>query len=59
VGRQLAVQLGAVVGAALYTAAVSFAILKLVGATLGLRVTDQQETEGLDLVLHDEAGYRL
>ncbi len=35
----------------------SFLILKLVDATLGLRVTREQEMEGLDLALHDERAY--
>jgi len=26
---------------------------------IGLRVTEEQETEGLDLALHDERGYIL
>jgi len=59
VSRQLAVQFGAGLGAAIYTAIATFVILKIVGALTPLRVTDQQENEGLDLVLHDEAGYRL
>jgi Amt family ammonium transporter len=37
----------------------TWAILKAVDATLGLRVAGQQESQGLDLALHDEAGYRL
>jgi len=35
----------------------SFVILKVFDAVLGLRVNDEDETEGLDLVLHDERGY--
>ena len=42
-----------------YTAIASLVILKLVDWTLGLRVTEEQETEGLDLALHDERGYIL
>jgi ammonia channel protein AmtB len=59
VGRQFAVQLGAALGVAAYTAVTTWAILKAMDATLGLRVADQQESQGLDLALHDEAGYRL
>jgi Amt family ammonium transporter len=33
----------------------SFAILKLIDATLGLRVTEEQEREGLDITLHGES----
>ena len=42
-----------------YTAVASFIILKVVDAIIGLRVTEEQETEGLDLALHDERGYIL
>jgi len=42
-----------------YCAAVSYVLLKLIDATIGLRVTDEQEVMGLDLVLHDERGYNL
>ena len=42
-----------------YTAVISLIILKVVDWTIGLRVTEEQETEGLDLALHDERGYIL
>jgi Amt family ammonium transporter len=32
-------------------------ILKVVDAILGLRVSDEEETEGLDTTQHDERGY--
>ncbi|HEV2755051.1 MAG TPA: ammonium transporter [Actinomycetota bacterium] len=35
----------------------SMALLKLVQATIGLRVTEEQEVSGLDLTQHAEAGY--
>ncbi len=41
------------------TGIMSFIILKVVDATIGLRVTEDDETEGLDIVLHDERGYNL
>jgi len=34
-------------------------ILKVVDALTGLRVSADEETEGLDIVLHDETGYNL
>ncbi|WP_068858397.1 ammonium transporter [Perlucidibaca aquatica] len=44
--------------AVVYTAAVTWVLLKVTGVlTGGLRVSAEQETEGLDLVLHDEKGY--
>ena len=36
----------------------SWVILKGVDAAIGLRVTDEDENQGLDLALHDEVGYR-
>ena len=48
-----------VVATALYCAVVTFAILKLVDILLGLRVTEDEETEGLDLNQHNERGYDL
>jgi ammonium transporter, Amt family len=34
-------------------------ILKLVDVTIGLRVSEEQEVEGLDITLHGEEGYNL
>lgn len=42
-----------------YTAFVSFVLLKILDATLGLRVESEQEIEGLDIALHGERGYIL
>lgn len=58
-GGQLLVQATGVVSTLVYTAVVTFILLKLVGALVGLRVDGDQETQGLDLVLHDERGYDL
>jgi len=57
--HQLGVQALAAVLTVVYTAAVTAALLKLVDACVGLRVDAEQETQGLDLSLHDEAGYNL
>jgi Amt family ammonium transporter len=35
----------------------TLAILKIVDATIGLRVTREQEVQGLDTSLHNEEGY--
>lgn len=43
----------------LYTTAVTFLLLKLVGLAVRLRVDEEQEAEGLDLALHNERGYNL
>jgi len=43
----------------LYTAAITFIILKLVNSLVGLRVSDEVEVEGLDTAEHDERAYIL
>ena len=59
IGGQLMVQGTGVVATLVYTAVASYVILKLVDVVVGLRVSEEEETEGLDLVLHDERGYDL
>ncbi|MCG8590306.1 MAG: ammonium transporter [Proteobacteria bacterium] len=59
IGRQLGVQLGAASLALVYTAIVSYGLLKLTDAVVGLRVANEEEATGLDLSLHDESGYNL
>lgn len=58
-GGQLKVQIIGVISTLVYTAIVTFVILKVVDAMTGLRVNDENETEGLDLTQHDERGYDL
>lgn len=59
IGRQLGIQLVGVAATIVWCGSVSYVILKVLGATLGLRVSDEDETEGLDLVLHEERGYNI
>jgi Amt family ammonium transporter len=59
IGGQLSVQAIGVFATVAYTAILSYAILKLVDLLIGLRVDEEEETQGLDLVLHDERGYDL
>ena len=58
IGHQFGVQLAAALGVAGYTAAATWGLLKLADAVCGLRVNEQEEEQGLDVSLHDEAGYR-
>ncbi|UCH54365.1 MAG: ammonium transporter [Pseudomonadota bacterium] len=58
-GKQVGVQLVGVGATIAWSAIVSFVILKVVDGIVGLRVTAEQETEGLDVVLHNETGYNL
>ncbi len=59
-GEQVMVQLTGIGATIIYTAIVSYILLKVVGVlTGGLRVCKETETNGLDLVEHDESGYNL
>jgi Amt family ammonium transporter len=58
-GSQVFKQIVGVGTTIVYCGIVSFIILKVVDVVIGLRVSDEQEQEGLDLVLHDEQGYNL
>ena len=42
-----------------YTAVLTWGILKVVDMVTGIRVTEDEETEGLDLTQHEERGYDL
>jgi Amt family ammonium transporter len=58
-GRQVMTQLTGILVTAAWSGIVTFILLKLIDVMLGLRVTVEQETEGLDTVLHNETGYNL
>jgi Amt family ammonium transporter len=55
--KQLAVQIGAVALVAVYSFVISMVLFKIVDMVMGLRVDAEQETEGLDISQHGEAGY--
>ena len=59
IGAQLQVQLLGIGSTLLYTLVVSFALYKLVDFISGLRVSSDEEAEGLDIALHNETGYDL
>ena len=42
-----------------FTALATYIILKLIDAVIGLRVSTEEEIEGLDLSQHGETGYVL
>ncbi len=56
---QLWVQFKGVAFTAVYTAVLTFVILKVIDLVMGLRVSDEEETIGLDLAQHNERGYNL
>ena len=55
--QQLGVQALGVVATLVYTALLTWALLKLVGLFTPLRVTAEEESQGLDIALHEERGY--
>jgi Amt family ammonium transporter len=57
--KQLVNQAGAVVITWVLAGVATFVLLKIVDATIGLRVSEQEEIEGLDLSQHGEVGYNL
>jgi Amt family ammonium transporter len=54
-GRQVA-SVGIAIG---YSFIVSYVLLRVIKATIGIRVSEQEERQGLDLALHDEQAYVL
>ena len=54
---QVTVQFIAIFATIIWSAFFTFVILKVLDSTLGIRVTVEQEQEGLDVVLHNERGY--
>jgi Amt family ammonium transporter len=56
---QFGVQLLGAIATLVWCGLFTFIILKIVGAMVGLRVSEDEETEGLDIVLHDETGYNI
>lgn len=58
-GSQVWIQTKGVVITVIFVAIASYILLKIVDLVMGLRVGEEQETEGLDLALHDERGYNL
>ncbi len=59
IALQLWIQLKGVLFTVVYTAIVTFVILKVIDWLMGLRVSEDEETVGLDLSLHNERGYNL
>lgn len=56
---QLMVQVCGVASVIAFTAIMTYIILKVIDKVLGLKVTEDEETEGLDINQHNERGYDL
>jgi Amt family ammonium transporter len=59
IGSQLGVQAIGVLAVLAWTAIATFVILKVIQVVIGLRVDEQEETEGLDISQHEETGYNM
>ncbi len=60
IAQQLGVQVIAVLATGVYTAIATFVLVKIVALiTGGIRVSSDQEREGLDISLHEETGYKI
>lgn len=57
--NQLLIQATGVGATIVYSVVLTFIILKIIDATIGLRVSLEEETQGLDLSQHSEVGYDL
>ena len=57
IASQFSVQVISVAITVIWTAIASYAILKVAGVFGGLRVTEDDEIEGLDIAQHGERGY--
>jgi Amt family ammonium transporter len=58
-GGSFGVQAVGAIATVLWCGVMTFVILKVVNLVVPLRVTPEQENEGLDLVCHEERGYSL
>ncbi len=59
IGAQVGIQAFGIIATLIYTMVMTFIILKVLDALMGLRVNDEQESEGLDISQHDERAYNL
>ncbi|NOQ63760.1 MAG: ammonium transporter [Methyloprofundus sp.] len=55
--HQVGVQALAVIVAIVWSGGFTYIILKFLAAVMGLRVSEEEEVQGLDIILHEETGY--
>ena len=58
-GGQFYVQIVGVISVAILSGVVTWIIAKVISATVGLRVSEEEEIDGLDISAHGERGYDL
>jgi Amt family ammonium transporter len=59
VAKHFGVQITGIVSVAIWSGLISFVLLKVTQAVVGLRVTPEAEIEGLDITEHGERGYEI
>jgi Amt family ammonium transporter len=59
IGAQVWIQFQAVLTAVVLSAVVTFVALQIVKLVIGLRVSEEEEREGLDTTYHDESAYKM
>jgi len=59
IGGQVMTQAIAVGTTIIWSAVVALIAFKIVDLSIGLRVTEEEEREGLDVASHGEAAYRM
>ncbi len=59
IGGQFVTQIIGILATLVWCMGASFVLLKVIDMIVPLRVSAEEETEGLDLVLHEESGYNL
>jgi Amt family ammonium transporter len=57
ISQQMWVQFIGVISTFVYTAIVTLILLKVIDMVIGVRVNEDEETEGLDVTQHEERGY--
>lgn len=58
-GRQVLVQIAGILAIGAWSGVLTYVLLKVSDALAGMRVAPEDETQGLDTVLHNETGYNL
>jgi len=53
------VQMAGVVSVAIWSGLATYILIKITQAIVGLRATDEQLVEGMDIVEHGERGYEI
>jgi Amt family ammonium transporter len=56
---QIGIQALAIIVIGVYSFVITFVLAKIIEKTMGLRVEENEEVQGLDINLHEESGYRL